>query len=388
MKIPITDIKIGNRFRKDLGNLQELADSIEDVGLLQPVVINENNELVDGQRRIEAAKKAGWTEIPVYILNVEDIIKGELHANTVRKDFTTSERAAIFEEIKTKRIGHRPKKDSNLEGFSEQQRGRETADIIAELTNVSRAQVYKEMKIVEAARDKPRRFGKLLESVDKKETSVDAAFRIVRDYIRPVKTITTTTTTITPHTRVYTVILADPPWKYNIETLTSSPNFKYNNHYEPMDYVEIGELSIPTYKDAILFLWAPWPVLEEALYIIEKWGFKYMTNFVWLKDRDDGLLSNYTSDHRTELLFIARKGDVPVPMEHTRPPSVIGLKKVGVDGNNKRLSIASAPIPEDGGRPEVVYETIERMYPNRRYVELFPRRENKRKDWDTWLPRL
>jgi ParB family transcriptional regulator, chromosome partitioning protein len=50
----ISDIKIGNRFRKDLGDIQNLADSIREIGLLQPVVVNENNDLIAGQRRIEA----------------------------------------------------------------------------------------------------------------------------------------------------------------------------------------------------------------------------------------------------------------------------------------------------------------------------------------------
>jgi ParB-like chromosome segregation protein Spo0J len=37
----ISDIKIGERFRKDLGDIQTLANSIKEIGLLQPVVIND-----------------------------------------------------------------------------------------------------------------------------------------------------------------------------------------------------------------------------------------------------------------------------------------------------------------------------------------------------------
>ena len=52
MKVPITDIKIGCRFRKDLGDLGPLVDSIKRHALLHPVVITDKNDLICGRRRI------------------------------------------------------------------------------------------------------------------------------------------------------------------------------------------------------------------------------------------------------------------------------------------------------------------------------------------------
>jgi ParB family transcriptional regulator, chromosome partitioning protein len=85
--IRIEDIKVGNRFRKDLGNIDDLAKSIQKIGLLHPIVINENNELVAGQRRLEACKKIRWTEMPCTIINISDLTQGEFIENTARKDF-------------------------------------------------------------------------------------------------------------------------------------------------------------------------------------------------------------------------------------------------------------------------------------------------------------
>jgi ParB-like chromosome segregation protein Spo0J len=48
-KIPIDSVIITNRTRKDFGNIDSLKESISAVGLLQLIVINENNELIDGQ---------------------------------------------------------------------------------------------------------------------------------------------------------------------------------------------------------------------------------------------------------------------------------------------------------------------------------------------------
>ena len=98
----ISEIKIGNRFRKDNGNIQELADSIKKIGLLHPIVVSEKSELVAGVRRIEACKKLGWTEIPATVVNLQEIRDGEIDENSVRKDFTPSEIVAIYEALKPK----------------------------------------------------------------------------------------------------------------------------------------------------------------------------------------------------------------------------------------------------------------------------------------------
>ena len=62
--VPIDTIKIGRRFRKDLGDTASLAENIREIGLLQPIVINQNYELISGLRRIEAFKLLGRSEIP------------------------------------------------------------------------------------------------------------------------------------------------------------------------------------------------------------------------------------------------------------------------------------------------------------------------------------
>ena len=96
MKILISDIKFSRRIRKDIGNITRLKDSIESHGLLQPVIINQNNELLAGYRRIEAAKKLGWKEVEVTVVRTSnrlDSLNIELEENLFRKEFT-------FEEIR------------------------------------------------------------------------------------------------------------------------------------------------------------------------------------------------------------------------------------------------------------------------------------------------
>jgi hypothetical protein len=94
-EIRIGSIIIRDRTRKDFGDIDSLADSISTVGLMQPIVINENNELIDGQRRIKAYIRLRRSLIPFFRVNLEEIVLGEFHANSNKKDFTISERVAI-----------------------------------------------------------------------------------------------------------------------------------------------------------------------------------------------------------------------------------------------------------------------------------------------------
>jgi signal transduction histidine kinase len=91
----IDSIKVGPRHRKDLGDIDALARSIESVGLLHPVVIRNDGTLIAGERRFEACKRLGWDEIPVTTIDLAEIVRGELAENAERKDFLPSEIDAI-----------------------------------------------------------------------------------------------------------------------------------------------------------------------------------------------------------------------------------------------------------------------------------------------------
>jgi 16S rRNA G966 N2-methylase RsmD len=225
-KIKIASVIITDRTRKDLGNIASLAESICSVGLLQPVVINEKNELIDGQRRIEAFVQLGKTEIPFYQVNLEQILLGEFHANSNRKDFTPSERVAISQAVEkvlegqSRRVG-RPRsniEESNktfastsdmalkdecvpnlkssknnvvkLTRFSSSSlssnyklTGR-VKDNIAKYLGVSRNTLEKEKKIIEAAERAPEQFGELRKKVDVGKISTDKVFNELQKQVK------------------------------------------------------------------------------------------------------------------------------------------------------------------------------------------------------------
>lgn len=94
MLVNINDIKIKKRVRRDLGDLEALKNSLRTYGLLNPITINGKYELIAGERRLQAAKQLGWTNINAVVQNnlseVEEL-EMELEENNQRKEFTSEE---------------------------------------------------------------------------------------------------------------------------------------------------------------------------------------------------------------------------------------------------------------------------------------------------------
>jgi len=93
--VSIGSIVVSDRHRVDLGDLTDLAESIRELGLLQPVGVTPGHELLFGLRRLRACESLGWDMIPVRVIadlkTGADHVKAERDENTCRKDMTPSE---------------------------------------------------------------------------------------------------------------------------------------------------------------------------------------------------------------------------------------------------------------------------------------------------------
>jgi ParB family chromosome partitioning protein len=86
----------------DESEIQSLAESLQAHGLLQPVVVRRQGEryqLIAGQRRLRAAVKAGWSDVPAQVVEADDRQVAELAIveNMQRKDLSPLEKAAAFQ---------------------------------------------------------------------------------------------------------------------------------------------------------------------------------------------------------------------------------------------------------------------------------------------------
>jgi ParB family chromosome partitioning protein len=189
-ELRIDKIFIDNRFRKDMGDLRGLAQDIDDLGLIQPVVVTPANKLVAGGRRIEACKLLGWETIPVTVIHTladaVDALKAECSENTFRKDFTPTEAAAIRDAIAEaiKPIADERKKSglpsTKLVEGSESER--QTRNVAAKGTGYSGSTLDKVDKVIAVAQDEAQSEevrGTAREALVEMDTTgkVDGAFR-------------------------------------------------------------------------------------------------------------------------------------------------------------------------------------------------------------------
>lgn len=178
MKIQIDAIKVGRRMRKDMGDIDALAKSINEVGLLQAIVLAPGDQLVCGGRRLAAAKRLGWTSIEARTVStLEDIAlaeQAELEENTCRKDLLPSEavaKAKVLEPIERKAAKERETAGKNQhtepkEKFSEGSKGK-SVERVAAAVGMSAPTLEKAKAVVAAAEAHPKHYGDLIDKMDK-----------------------------------------------------------------------------------------------------------------------------------------------------------------------------------------------------------------------------
>lgn len=137
-KVRTTEINVPRRFREDLGDLDELIESIQSYGVLQPITLNGNMELMAGGRRFEAATRAGVEWIPALIRDTDDELdlrEIELIENVHRKDFSWNEKVQLTQHI---------------HNLLEEKHGQWTQKQTAEVINRSPAGVYRHLELANA----------------------------------------------------------------------------------------------------------------------------------------------------------------------------------------------------------------------------------------------
>lgn len=155
----------------------------------------------------------------------------------------------------------------------------------------------------------------------------------------------------------YNVIYADPPWSY--QQWCNKKQGAAKAHYETMKQKDNEELPVERIadKNCILFMWATFPKLQEALATIKAWGFEYKTiGFCWVKRNKNGSwfkgIGFYTKSN-SEVCLIATKGKPPkksvhhtvsqlvetVREEHSKKPDEVRKRIVEFTGDVPRIEL-------------------------------------------------
>ena len=223
---------------------------------------------------------------------------------------------------------------------------------VAEQTSSNRLEDMSFTHHIEVAKLPPEKQEQYLKKASEQKLSV----RDLREQIRE-DSVTFTENIEIPNDK-YDLVYADPPWQYG----NSMPNYytEQANYYPLMSIDQICQMPIKEIinKDAVLFLWVTSPMLQDAFKVIEAWGFKYKTSFVWDKIKHN--MGHYSSV-RHEFLLLAIRGSYPL--------------------HNLKLydSVYSEDRTEHSKKPQFYYQMIEDIYCNAKKIELFSR--EKREGW-------
>jgi len=160
---------------------------------------------------------------------------------------------------------------------------------------------------------------------------------------------------------LFDIIVSDPPWKFASNS-KAKPGRNAMRHYDCMTDAEIKAVNVPAKPDALLFMWTTAPMLARAMPVLNAWGFKYVSQLVWVKPN---IATGYWVRNRHEIVLIAKRGKFPCVKPAPFADSVI-----------------IAPTGQHSQKPEVLLGRIDEMWPDADRLEMFARR--KRVGWNVW----
>ena len=338
--------------------LAQLESNILSDGCRDPLVTWQGT-LLDGHNRYDICQRHGikFTTVEMEFAD-EAAAMDWMFANQLgRRNLTTDQRS----DLRGRRYNLTKKAAHGREGrtFSELQSDTpktDTATALAEQHGVSRATIIRDGKKAEA-------LDKLAETKPEEAKAVRDGVKRFNEVRREIKLEEVKKAVALP-TAKYRVIYADPPWSYNDKCDAGSvQSGGAEKHYPSMTIAELCALPIKSIvePDAVLFLWVTSPLLFECAPIIEAWGFKYKTSFVWDKVKHN--MGHYNSV-RHEFLLICTRGSCT--------PDVVKLFD----------SVQSIERTKHSAKPAEFREIIETLYPHGKRLELFARESNK--GWEVY----
>jgi len=328
--------------KREHGDIASLKQSIKDVGLIAPLVINERYELLAGRRRFQAMTELGWDETDCHLIRTDgDLLKSfrvALDENLKRKDLTDPEVAAAIKEYDTlKRQIEGEKKPGgdrqsinytviNDKGWTQERTAKELG--------ISQPAVVKALKIASAIERHPELA---------KENSGQA---ILREAKRK------ETGAIKPPVGKYRTIVIDPPWPIEKIEREVRPN-QQDIDYSVMTLDEIKAFSLRSmaFDDGChVYLWTTHKWLPVAFDVFRVWNVNYQCLLTWIKNVG---FTPFSWMYSTEHCLFGRVGDLP-------------LLQMG-----KRLDF-TGKVREHSRKPDEFYELVKLVSPEPR-IDIFSR---------------
>lgn len=327
--MPVDRIAVGARHRKDMGDVDALAASMAELGLLHPIVVTLDGTLIAGARRLAAAKHLGWEDVPVTCVDLDAVVRGEFAENAHRKDFLPSEIDAIRRALEPiEKAAAKARMSDGAKGVETfHTPPGKTRDKIGAFAGVSGRTIEKIRTVCEAVEAEPEQFGHLRAELDRYR-GVDRAYRALRRTRDEARI-----SGLQPREGKFRTLVVDVPWDCDNDKLgRGAPQ------YALMTRDEALALPVAPWAedDSHLYLWATNLNLPLAVDCMAAWGFQHKSVLTWVKPRFG--LGSYFRGSTEHVLF-------------------------GVRGQlmTRSTSIAThfeAPVGEHSEKPEAFYEIV------------------------------
>ena len=382
---PIRFHPLAEMFPYDPDLVHELEPDIAENGVLEPIVFMDGS-ILDGRHRYMAAR-ALEVAYPRVEYEGDDPLGFVISKNLARRHLTDGQRATIAAKIADLAPG-RPGKTPPDGGIStakaaelmnvsvrtveraktvQQNADPEVVDAVqkGEIT-LARAETLSKLPKDEQKRlitsADPKVLAAVIKEVRAEKQAVKKAKRVAREIelAENIKAL--------PNAK-FAVIYADPEWQFDVYSDETGMDRAAANHYpvSPLEEIMARDVESIAADDCVLFLWSPASRVEDALKVLNAWGFAYKTQMIWFKRRIGARRGKgYWVSDEHEVLLIGKKGSPPAPTPGTQPRSVI-----------------EHPVGEHSAKPEIFAEIIEQLYPNVPKIEL-NRRGPARPGWEAW----
>lgn len=170
----------------------------------------------------------------------------------------------------------------------------------------------------------------------------------------------------------YGLIWADPAWLFkNYSEAGEEKNARAQYDCMPTDEIAAMPVGHLAAQDCWLWLWATHPMINDALHVMNHWGFEFVTSGVWVKRSKD------TPKRKGKLAF-----GTGYVLRCASEPFLIG--KVGKPKSFSKSirTVIEAPRRQHSRKPDEAYEVAETLFGNVKRANLFTRQT--RDGWDSW----
>jgi mRNA (2'-O-methyladenosine-N6-)-methyltransferase len=163
----------------------------------------------------------------------------------------------------------------------------------------------------------------------------------------------------------FDVILMDPPW----QLATNAPTRGVAIGYQQLPDWAIQDMKIPLLsQNGFIFIWVINNKYVRAFELLNAWGYTFVDDLTWVKRTVNRRMAKghgYYLQHAKETCLVGKKGDVPGCVFPTGSDVIYSERR----GQSQK--------------PEELYELIEQLVPNGKYLEIFGRKNNLRDYWVT-----